>query len=159
MEPAHAASACGEDRAPVEVAGLELRRCLVRPIVEHYGRAHTLAAIAVDRGHIGAVDAVVLEELVEWLHAHRFDALGDQIADGIIHHCRGDARLQAKTIGQIRGAVELAAADVNLTLRRFAEWHNARIETMYQRAKRDKIQRAFWFDVQTIFHLKHSLDE
>ena len=51
VEPAHAAR---EDRLPVEVAGLELRRRLVGAVVEHHGRAHALAPVAEDRGHVRA---------------------------------------------------------------------------------------------------------
>ena len=90
VEPAHAA---GEDVLPVEIARLELRAGFVAAVVEHHRRAHALAAVAVDRGHVRAVDAVVLEVLVEGLHAHRAHALGDQVADGIIHHGGGDAGL------------------------------------------------------------------
>ena len=64
VEPAHAA---GEDALPVEVAGLELGAGFVAAVVEHDRGAHALAAVAIDGRHVGAVDAVVLEVLVEGL--------------------------------------------------------------------------------------------
>ena len=149
VEPAHAA---GEDRLPVEIARLELRGGFIRAVVEHHRGAHALAAVAVDGGHVGTVDAVVLESLVKWLDAHGPHALGDQVADRVIHHGRGDAGLQAEAIRQIGGAVELAAADVDLALGRLAEGNDARIEAMDQRAQGEKIQCAFWFDIQSVFH-------
>ena len=76
--------AAGEDVVPVEVARLQLRGRFVGAVVEHHWGAHALAAVAIHRGHVGAVHAVVLEALVEGLHAHGQHALGDQVADGVI---------------------------------------------------------------------------
>ena len=80
-----------------------------------------MAAVAVDGGDVRAGDAVVGEALVKRLDAHGPDALGDQVADGVIDHGRGDAGLHAEAVGQVGGDVELAAADVDLALVRLAE--------------------------------------
>ena len=68
----------GEDAAAVEPAHARRRRSrssrsrpasaaprLVRAVVEHHRRARSVAAVAVDRGHVGAGHAVVGETLVE----------------------------------------------------------------------------------------------
>ena len=107
-----------------------------------------MSLVAIDGGHVGAGDAVVLEVLVEWPHAHRSHALSNQIADGIIDHRRGDTRFQAKAIGQVRRDVEFAAADVNLALVRLAERNNAGIKTVNQRAERDQVELAFGGDIE-----------
>src|SRR5688500_15673425 len=56
VEPAHAA---GKDGTPVEVTWLKLGGRLVGPVVEHDRCAHAVTAVAVDRGQVRAVDAVV----------------------------------------------------------------------------------------------------
>jgi len=94
----------------------------------------------------------VLELLVKRLHAHGADALGNQIADGIIHHRRGDAGVQAETVGEIGGAIEFAAADVDVAVRRLAKRDDARIKPVDQRAEGQEIQRAFLGDVETFAH-------
>ena len=91
----------------------------------------------------------MLEVLVEGLHAHRPHALGDQVADGIIHHRRGDAGLQAEAIGQVGGDVEFAAADVDLALGRLAEGDDARVEPVDQGAEGHKVQRPILRDIQS----------
>ena len=149
VEPADAA---GEDGLPVEVARLELGAGLVAAVVEDHGRAHALAAVAIDGGHVGAVDAVVLEVLVEGLHAHGPHPLGDQVADGIIHHRRGDAGLQAEAVGQVGGDVKLAAADVDLALGRLAERDDARVQAVDEGAEGHKVQRATLTDIQAMLH-------
>ena len=98
---------------PIEVAGLELRGGLVAAVVENDGSADAEALVAVDGGHVGAMHAIVLEVLVEGLDAHGADALVDEIADGVVHHGGGDAGIELEAIGQIRGYIELAAADVD----------------------------------------------
>ena len=50
--------------------------------------------------------------------------------------------LQAEAVGQVGGDVELAAADVDVAVRRLAERDDAGIEPMDQRAEGHKIQRA-----------------
>ena len=112
-----------------------------------------MAAIAVHSGHIWTVNAVVLEALVERLYAHCPHALGDQIADRVVHHRGGDAGLHAEAIGEIGGAIELAAADVDLALGGLAEGDDSRIEAMNQGAERQEIQGAFLSNIETIFHL------
>ncbi len=81
--------------------------------------------------------------LVERFHAHRADAFGDQVADGIIHHGGRHPGVQAEAVGQVGGAVELPAADVDLALGRLAEGDDPRVEAMDQRAERDEVQPAF----------------
>ena len=132
--------------------GLSMRARLVAAVVEHHRRAHALAPVAINRRHVRAADAVVLEPLVKRFHAHRPHALGDQVADGIIHHGGGDAGVQAEAIGEVGGAVEFAAADVDVALGGLAERDDAGIETMDQGAEGQEVQRAFFGDVQTIFH-------
>ena len=83
----------------------------------------------------GPLHAVVLEVLVERLHAHRAHALGDQVADRVIHHRGRDAGVQAEAVGQVGGAVELAAADVDVALGRLAERDDARVQAMDQGAR------------------------
>ena len=101
--------------------------------------------------------AVVLEMFVERLHAHRADALGNQVADGIIHHRAGHAGVQAEAVGEVGGDVEFAAADVNVAARRFAERNDARIKAVDQRAQGQEVQRAGFADVQTSFHFLISI--
>ena len=48
----------------------------------------------------------------------------------------GDTSLQPKTVGKIRGHIELAAANVNLAFIRLAKWHDAGVEAMHQRTQR-----------------------
>ncbi len=137
---------------PIEIARVQLRGGFVAAVVEHDGRARTLAAIAIYRRHVRTVHAVVLELLVEGLHAHCADAFGNQIADRIIDHRGGDARIQAEAIRQIRGTVELTAAHVNLAFGRFAERDDARIQPVDQRTDRNKVQCAFLTNIKTVFH-------
>ena len=111
VKPPHAAR---RDRLPVEIARLELRRRFIAAVVKHDRRPHAVALVAIDRGHVRPGHAVVLELLVERPHTHRPHPLGNQIADRIIDHRRGDARLQPKAVGQVRRDVELAAADMDL---------------------------------------------
>jgi hypothetical protein len=70
------------------------------------------------------------------------------VADGVIHHGAGDAGVQAEAIGQVGGAVELAAADVDLAFGRLAERDDARVQTIHQRAQREEIQRAVLTNIQ-----------
>ena len=130
--------------------GFSCAASLVAPVVEHHRRAHALAAIAVHRRHVRPVHAVVLEVLIERLHAHRPHALGDQIADGIIHHRGSNPGLHAETVGQVGGAVELSAAHVDLALRCLAERDDPGVQAVYQRAQRDKIQRSFSLYIQPV---------
>ena len=77
--------------------GFSCAAASLRAVVKDHRRAHAVAAVAVNGRHVRAGDAVVLEMLVERLHAHGAHALGDQIADRIIDHRGGDAGLQAES--------------------------------------------------------------
>ncbi len=87
-------------------------------VVEDDGGAHALAAVAIDSGHVRAEHAIVREVFIERRDAHGADALGDEIADGIIGHGGGDAGLEPEAIREISGDVELTAADVDEAFRR-----------------------------------------
>jgi len=100
----------------------------------------------------GPVTPFVLEPLIERLHAHGFDALGHQIADRVIHHRRRDAGIEAKAVRQVGRHIKFAAAHVNLAMCRLAERNNAGVQTMDQRAQRQKVQRALVTNLQTIAH-------
>ena len=137
MHPAHApAKIAFQSKSP----GFSCAAASLHAVVEDHRSAQTIAPVAVHRRHIGARDAVVLEVLVERLHAHGADALGNQVADRIVGHGRDDSRLQTKAIGKVGGHIELAATDVNLALRGLAEGDDPRIEPVHQRAQRQKIQ-------------------
>ena len=94
----------------------------------------------------------MLEALVERLHAHGANTLGDQVANRIVDHGGSDAGVQAKAIRQVGGAIELAAANVDAALGRFAKRNDARIKTVDQRAERKKIEFSGLADIQTVFH-------
>ena len=76
--------------------------------------------------------------LVERLHAHRPHALGNQVADRIVDHGACDAGVHPKAVGQVGGDVEFAAAHVNLAFVGFAERNDPGVQTMDQRAQRDR---------------------
>src|SRR5579883_3533756 len=79
--------------------------------------------------------------LIERLHPHGPDAFSDQVADRIVHHGGGNSGAQSKTVGQVRGAIVLAPADMNLALRGFSKWNHSRIKPVHERTERQKIQR------------------
>jgi hypothetical protein len=81
------------------------------------------------------MDPIVFELLVKWLNAHCAHAFGNEVADGIINHGAGDTGFQAETIGEIRRHVKLAAADVDVAMRRFAERDDARVQSMDERTE------------------------
>ena len=137
---------------PVEVARLELRRRLVGAVVEDDRAAHAVAAVAVDGGHVRPGDAVVREPLVERPHAHRADALGDQVADRVVDHGRGDAGAQAEAVGEVGGDVELAAADVDLARVCLAERDDPGIETVDQGAERKKVELTIGTNIENAVH-------
>ena len=91
----------------------------------------------------------MFEMFVESLNSHRLYAFGNQIADGIVDHGRGDSSLQAKAVSQVGCAVEFAAADMDQAFRRLAERHDSGIQAMNQRPHGNEIQCAFSTDVQT----------
>ncbi len=117
-----------EDGLPIEVAGLKHRPRLVRTIVENHGSAHAEAAIAVNGRHVGAVHAIVLEMFVERPHAHGAYALGYQVTNGIVDHRGCYARLQAKAVCQVCGAVEFTTTNMNLAFGGLAKRNDSRIE-------------------------------
>jgi hypothetical protein len=127
---------------PVEVARLQLARGLVGAVVEDDRRAHAVPLVAVDGGHVRAAHAVVLEPLVERSHAHGAHALGDQVADGVVHHRGGDAGLQAEAVGQVGRDVELAAADVDGALGGLAEGDDAGVQAMDEGAEGEEVESA-----------------
>ena len=145
MEPADAAR---EDGLPVEVARFEPRRSLVASVVEHHGRTHTLAAVAVDGGHVGAAHPVVLEAPVEGSHAHGPHPLRDQLPDRIVDHGARDARLEAEAVRQVGGGVELAPAHVDRALGGLAEGDHPRVQAVDERAQGQEVQGAVRTDVQ-----------
>ena len=94
----------------------------------------------------------MFEKFVKGPHAHRPHPLGDEVADGVIHHRGGDAGLEAETVGQVGGDVELAAADMDFALAGLAEGDDARVKAVDQRAQGHQVKRATWRDIQAIFH-------
>ena len=132
--------------------GLSRAGRLVRAVIEDYRAAHAVAAVAVHRGHVGARDAIVLEVLVEGLHAHGPHPLGDQIADGIIDHRGDDAGLEAEAVRQVGGAVEFAAAHVDLAFGGLAKGDDTGVQPMDQGAQGDEVQCAAWGNIQTMIH-------
>src|ERR1039457_4625192 len=149
VKPPHTGS---ENGVPIEVARLQQRSGFVRPVVEHHGRAYAVAAVAVNGRHVRARHAVVLESLVERLHAHGLHALRDQVADGVIDHGGGDSRGHAETIRQIGGDVVLPAADVNLALGRLTKWNHAGIQAVNQRAERQQVEGAVLTNYKRFAH-------
>ena len=128
MEPGHAPL---EDTRPVEVARLQQSAGLVGPIVEDDRGTHAGPAIAVDRGHVRAANAVVVEPLVEGGYSCFANPALDEFANRVADHRRGDAGLQAEAIGQVRRHVVLAARDVNLQRASLTKWNDTRIEPMH----------------------------
>jgi len=57
MEPSDAPA---EDSLPIEISWFQLGRSFVRSVVEHHRSADSHAPVAIDRGHGGTVNAVVL---------------------------------------------------------------------------------------------------
>ena len=102
-----------------------------------------MTTIAVDGREVWSRNAVMVEAFIERLDAHRLNARRDQFTDRVIDHRGSYAGVQAKTIGEVRGDVVLAATHVNLTLMSFAKRNQSRIEPVDQRAQRKKVQRAF----------------
>jgi len=142
-----------EDVRPIEVAGLELSGSFVGAVVENDGGAHAEAAVAIDSGHVGAGDAIVLEVLVERFDAHGADALGDEIADGVVGHGGGDGGAEAEAVREIRGDVELTAGDVDLAFGGLAEGDDSGVEAMDERAEGEEVEVGLWRDVEWIAHI------
>ena len=137
VEPPHAA---GEDRLPVEVAGLEQRPGLVGAVVEDDRRADAGAAVAVHGGHVRPADAVVRERLVEGRHAVLADAPLDHLADGVVHHRGGDAGLEAEAVRQVGGDVVLAAGHVDVEAAGLAERDDAGVEPVDEGPEGEEVE-------------------
>ncbi len=137
VEPADPAT---EDVRPVEVAGLEERPGLVRPVVEDDGRANPLAAVAVDRRDVRPAHAVVLEPLVERRDPDLAHAALHELADGVLDHRGRDPGPEPEAIRKVRGHVVLAAGDVDLDRARLPERDHAGIEPGDQRAQREEVE-------------------
>src|SRR5206468_11313811 len=142
----------GKNLLPIEVAWFELRRRLIAAIVKHYRRANSLAAVAIDGRQVRSMNAIMFELFVEGLDAHRPNAFGDQVADGIIDHGGGNTRSQPEAIRQIGGDIKFRAADMDLAFRRFAERDDTGVQPVDQSAERQEIQRSLWRNVQPVFH-------
>jgi len=153
VEPARASL---EDDAPVEVAGLEKRRRLVRAVVEDHGGSHSQAPVAVHGGHVRAPDPVVGEPPVEPADAHRPHALRDEIPDRIGDESRDDRRAPLEAVGEVGGHVELAPADVDRALCGLAKGHDPGIEAMNQRPQRHEVEGAVPADAKSGAHLTSS---
>ena len=80
------------------------------------------------------------KRLVERRHAHRPHLPGDQLADRVVDHRRGDGGAHAEAVGQVRGAVELAAAHVDRAGAGLAERDDAGIEAMDEGAERQEVE-------------------
>ena len=117
-----------------------------------------MSLVAEHCGHVWPMHAVMLEVLVDGLHAHCPHALGNQIAHRIIHHRRNNRGPHPEAIRQVRSHVELAAAHVNLALSRLAKRDDSRIEPMNQCTQREKIQLAILANIQSMTHRTHSPD-
>ena len=145
MEPADAA---GEDFFPVEVAGFEETGGFVAAVVEHDGSADAVSLVAVDCGHIGSANAVVAEAFVEGFDAHGANAFVDQFADGVVDHGGGDAGFELEAVGEVCGAVEFAAADVDSALIGFAEGDDPWVEPVDEGTEGEEIEGAGSWDVE-----------
>ena len=58
-----------------------------------------------------------------------------------------------KTIRQVRGDVEFAAADVDLAFGGFAEGNDAGVQPMDQRAQRNEVEASAVRNIQSVFHV------
>ena len=132
MKPAHALA---EDFFPVKITGLKLRRGFVATVIKHHRCPNTLSTITVNSGHVRPMNSIVFKRNIKRFYTHCPDPLRNQIANRIINHRRSHARLKAETIGKIGRDIKLAAAHMDIAMRRFAEWNNAGIEPMNQSAK------------------------
>ena len=131
----------GEYRLPVEITRLQQRRSFVAAVIKHNRSANPKPLIAVHRRNIRSARSIMLESLIERTETHSPHPLGDQIANRIGHHCRRDSCTLTKSVGQIRGNIELAAAHMDCKLRSLAERNDTRIETMHHRTEGKQIER------------------
>lgn len=137
VEPLHPA---GEDGGPVEVAGLEPRRGLVRPVVEDHRRADALAAVAVDGGEVRPADAVVVVVLEERRDAHLADAALDEVADGVVDHRGADAGAEAEAVAEVGADVVFAAGDVDFEVPGLAEREDAGVEAVDEGPEAEEVE-------------------
>ena len=125
----------------------------LRTVVEDHRRAHAVAAVAVDGGHVRAGDAVVREMLVKRADAHGANTLVDHIADGVIDHGGDDTGIQAEAVREVRGHVELAAADVNVAVIGLAERNRTGIQAVYESTERHQIEGSLRGDGKGLAHV------
>src|SRR5262249_6228418 len=133
VKPAHTA---GKNFFPIKITWLEQGARFVATIVKNHRRPDALAAVAVNGGHVRSVNAIMLEMFVDGFHSHGTDALGYQVADGIIDHRSRDGSLHLEAIRKVGCDVEFASANVDIAMGCFAKWDDAGIEAMDQRAER-----------------------
>src|SRR5690348_7961862 len=129
MEPTYAPR---EKCVPFEIPWLQPRRGLIRAVVENHWCSHTMTAVAVNGGDIGPRNPVVIEPLIEGLDAHRPDSLGDEVANGIVHHRGYDAGCKAEAIRQVGGYIEFATADMNFTGGRLSKGNDSGVQAMHK---------------------------
>ncbi len=91
----------------------KLRRRLIAAVIEHHGRPHPKASIAVNRRHVRTGHTIVLEVFVVCANSHCLYALRNQLAYRVIRHRARNGRPQAETIRQIRSHVKLAATHMD----------------------------------------------
>ena len=149
MKPADAAA---EDSGPVEIARFEQGAGFVRTVVEDDRRAHSVAAVAVNRGDIGPANAVVLEPFVERRHARFAHPALHDFADRVVDHGRRDAGLQSEAVREAGGHVVFAAGDVNLERPRFPERNHAGVEPVHECAQGQEIELAGIFAYRESAH-------
>ena len=112
------------------------------------GAADAVSLVAVDGGHVGSANAVVTEAFVEGFDTHGADAFVDQFADGVVDHGGGDAGFELEAVGEVCGAVEFAAADVDGALAGFAEGNDTRVEPVDEGTEREEIEGTGGWDVE-----------
>ena len=150
------AAATGKDRLPVDVALLELSGGFVRPVVKNNGSTHAAALVAVDSGHVRAVDSVVLVHLVKRRDPHCPDTFLNQLAERVVHHRGRDAGVHFEAVGEIRRTVELATADMDRALSRFAERDSAWINPVDHGTQGKKVEATGGGNVQHVFSFELS---
>ena len=92
------------------------------------------------------------EEPVERRYPLRPHPFSNQVSDGIVDHGAYDRRLESEAVGEIRGHVELGPAHMNVALSRLPKWDHARIETVVERSKRDKVEGTSWLNAEAVAH-------
>src|SRR6185437_9956750 len=105
---------------------------LIRTVVEHHRRAHTLPAITVDGRDVRSRYAVMLEMLIEGRNAHCEHTFCHKVADRIIDHSGRQTGFQTKTVGKVGGDVEFASAYVDFALGSLAKRNDPWVQAMNQ---------------------------